>query len=174
MSAENKVIFESIEEFEIALNKILKDVKKDIDDTVIKDTLEYTRMRYQGLLTNDYASFLFIPDSIERGLKSLGCNETFAQDTGFEIMNNIETFFDGMIEAKVWEEIIYPQITEQQIANIIYYTIKKQLWDEDWIKKCIFSKILHITCKECKKNKKRGDIRWNTYICYDCYPIDEY
>jgi hypothetical protein len=157
-----KVDYESVEVWEGKKKTAYKIIKEGIFKWIVEDEFEYIFMKSMGITIRQS---MFITDYIRDALLLLTQNKEWSENVAFEIINGIKSFVESMIKIGIWENT-YNELTNVQLANMIYLNIEYQL-DDDTHSPCILEEIPQYTCEQCKK--KDNYLEKNR--CYDCnYP----
>lgn len=128
------VIFTSNEDYSLKRNKMYDNIKKTIDEWVIKDKFEYEHMSYQGLTTSQE---LNIKESLTHELKVFTqhkCDD-WCEKTSFYIILGIRALLYGLVEIKRMTDL-----SATECANLIHNSIMYQL-DNDKNYPCLLDDI---------------------------------
>ena len=155
-----KVLFNNINEWEEAKNKLYVEIKNIIYKYVVLDELEYEHMSYQGLTNRQHIN---IAGTIEHSLTILTNNSKWSEKIALEIISGINGFFYGFINSNTWENI-YSLLSAQDLANIIYKNIEWQ-FDSGTHSPCVLEEIPQYKCINCEKIY---NYIHDTSLCFNC------
>ena len=153
-----KIIYHSMDDWNISLNKAYINIKQCIYAWIIENTVEYENMFgwgnfENGLTSNQRCAIL---EHIKSSLIILTKNEKWSTVKANEIIYSVESFFYAMDISNTWVTI-YHSLTAEQISNIvlniIIFHIDNLLLDTPIIQCTICKKTFKATnCDTCKYN----------------------
>jgi hypothetical protein len=111
---------------------------------IVDDKYEYSQMGGLGL-TEKQRTYLM--ETLEQELIKISLNESWANDTTFNIIYGIQGFLQGFIKTNKWL-YIYKSLEPIDLSNIIFENIKWQL-DDDLHMPCLLENIPKYRCIKC-------------------------
>jgi hypothetical protein len=113
----------NIDLWNIQKKQILFNIRNGIDKWIVYNVAEYEFMEKTGLTTRQLIN---MSELIITNLHLLIDNELWCKETACNIIYGIKGFIQGMIDSNIWVGF-YKTYTNQELSNIIYYSIENQI-----------------------------------------------